>query len=1058
MREKTHRNRGSVLSLSVLIFSALLVASCSPRDKQGLVACWKFDEGKGDKLLDASGHSNHGTIHGATWVKGRVETGLRFDGVDDYVVVPKSASLNSINKEITLMCWIKTPLTARHSILARWPCGSGDRSLILDVDSEGKLVRFALSPDGGYGMWHKRLGLTPADRWVHIAAISNGKTMRIYVNGEPDPSPSVPEAPQVHTSTTDLYIGAWQSGLNKRECFFKGIMDEVRIYSCALTHEEILENYKDGSPKGTVAGRIVDENGKPIRAAKVNIGFFGTTTDREGRYKIVVPAETFEVVVSRKGYQRKVKADVVVRKGKVVEMNVALIEDNIAPSISEVKIKDVDDVIATVGWETDETCIGTVKYGTSSRKYDKVAEETSYVKSHRITLSGLVPNTKYYFTVESEDKGENTSKSKEQSFTTLAVDNPDLVARRLKESMKILLKRLDLNRPGLEKVKASADDPIKAAEELLAYYRARKSVKHFTDRADREKSRGKYASAGQMKTADNALKHIFVSFSAYPPHFCGKDIDWSKSPVPDKEWIWHLHYAHWWNDLARAYWHTGDEKYAREWCFQLADWVRKNPRDSKHEYAWRRIETGGRGISWTGIFQHFLDSPSFTPDALVIFLNSCHDHASYLTEHFTPGNHGLKESLGAAFLAITFPEFKDAKKWRDKALEHIKAETRRQVRDDGHQVEQTLNYHSGCLGKFAHIYKFAKMNGLAENFGDQYHRRLEKMAEVLMKLGFPDGTSAQFGDTSSPVHVRRSLKKYAGVFGRKDFLYVATAGKEGTPPKQTAYALTDSCFYSMRSGWDENAVCLVLKCGPGPYWHCQPDNGTFELFAGGRRLMPDSGTYIYSGDPAGRAWFRQTRVHQTLTLDGENTDYKPALRLWKPGKDLDVLVVENGSYKNLTHRRAVLFVKKKFFVLVDDAIGKAGGNVDLHFQLAPGKAVFDKSAPSARTDFKKGTNVLIRGLAQKPMALEEEKGQVSFKYGKKQPRWAFRFRIKKTSDTPGVRFVTLVVPYEGKVPKVRLSLVGSPVPGASRIELDVTVGTVTARIGYDLENKKAWIR
>ena len=85
--------------------------------------------------------------------------------------------------------------------------------------------------------------------------------------------------------------------------------------------------------------------------------------------------------------------------------------------------------------------------------------------------------------------------------------------------------------------------------------------------------------------------------------------------------------------------------------------------------------------------------------------------------------------------------------------------------------------------------------------------------------------------------------------------------------------------------------------------------------------MPDAGCYIYSGDPEGRAWFRQTKVHQTLTLGGEDSRYNPRLLLWQPGDDLDVLVVENGSYDNLTHRRTVFFVDKRYFVIVDDAIG-----------------------------------------------------------------------------------------------------------------------------------------
>jgi heparan-sulfate lyase len=138
------------------------------------------------------------------------------------------------------------------------------------------------------------------------------------------------------------------------------------------------------------------------------------------------------------------------------------------------------------------------------------------------------------------------------------------------------------------------------------------------------------------------------------------------------------------------------------------------------------------------------------------------------------------------------------------------------------------------------------------------------------------------------------LLKWSQLFNRKDFLYVATQGKEGKKPEAMTFKLEKSGFYSMRSGWAKNDICLVLKCGPDGGFHCQPDNGTFELYADGRHLMPDVGSYIYHGDPENREWFRQTKVHQTLTLNGGNTAYAPKLMHWKPGKDLDILVVENA--------------------------------------------------------------------------------------------------------------------------------------------------------------------
>lgn len=622
-----------------------------------------------------------------------------------------------------------------------------------------------------------------------------------------------------------------------------------------------------------------------------------------------------------------------------------------------------------------------------------------------------------------------------------------------------LLAHLDLDRPGLEKVRAAKDNPAAAARELLAYYRARTSVKHPVDRTKREEGRGTYASKGSLAIADDALRNVLIASPSYPRHDFGDDIDWltNRHPTKDGEWLWQLQRHSSWGHLARAYWHTGEEKYAQAYARQLLDWIEKCPRVKKSP-AWRTIEAGIRGRVWTDHFQHFLDAPSYTPDVLVRQMNCFHEHARVLYKVLETRGHsnwGLMEAEGLAFIAILFPEFKEAAAWRRRAFAHLNREIDRQIRPDGHHLEQCLGYHLGAITWFARTAELAAMNGLKDEFPPEYFRRIEAMCAVLLKLGLPDGSHTQFGDDHSQFRWRRKLARWAPVFERDDFLHAATGGAEGTPPEETAFALENSGFYSMRSGWDSRSICFVLKCGPHGGWHGQPDTNSFELYAFGRRLMPDSGTYTYGGDREGRRWFKQTRVHQTLTLDGRDSQTAPKLLLWRPGADLDTLVVENGSYKNLAHRRAALFVRKKFFVLVDEALGSAAGDVDLHFQLAPGEAVLDKAAQSGRTAFLEGGNVLVRGLAQEGIALEEEEGQVSFKYGTKEPRTAFRFRLKKMADAKGVRFVTLLVPYEGAEPlAASVALVGEPKVGAARIELDVEVGDIRARVGYDLEEKK----
>lgn len=625
-------------------------------------------------------------------------------------------------------------------------------------------------------------------------------------------------------------------------------------------------------------------------------------------------------------------------------------------------------------------------------------------------------------------------------FASSDTDNPAL-----------LLSRLNLNAPGLEKVKA-APDPKEAIKELWVVYRNGGTGKHPVRREDKGKSLQNYASSKDFALADDAMKHILCGAGGHPSFFRGEEIDWINNPVADSEWIWQLNRMYFWNAMAKVYWHTGDEKYAAEWARQLLQWTKNTPNDRQHANAWRSIEAGIRGHAWMNLFQHFFDSPHFTPEVLTSFLNSCYDHAAFLmTKYSKSSNWALMEAEGMAYIAIMFPQFKDAEVWRKEAFRRLNAETSIQVYPDGHQRELCMGYHVGCISWFYKTFELAKLNNLEQEFDPNYLKTIEKMCEVPMKISFPDGRHTQFGDDSrgKPGQERISYRRWATLFDRTDFLYVATEGKEGAPPKQTAHALPQSGLYSFRSSWDSDALFMALKCGPDGGWHCQPDNGTFVLSAGGRILMPDAGNYIYSGDPEGRAWFRQTRVHKTLTLDNKNSRYAPRLLQWKPGDNLDVLVVENDSYDNLTHRRAVFFVDKTYFIIVDEAIGTATGQLDLHYQLAPGDILTEKDNCKISTTFADGWNIAVQMQPYKGLKYIKEEGQLSPEYLKKEPCPAFAWQVNKIT-TEGVRFITVLTPFNtAKAPDVQVEVVGKTPIGGTKLRLKVISGSTT-EIGYDL--------
>jgi len=68
---------------------------------------WNFSEGIGSTAFDASEHGNHGTIVGADWTMGVDTTGLSFDGIDDYIKVFDSVSLD-VTEDITVEAWVKS--------------------------------------------------------------------------------------------------------------------------------------------------------------------------------------------------------------------------------------------------------------------------------------------------------------------------------------------------------------------------------------------------------------------------------------------------------------------------------------------------------------------------------------------------------------------------------------------------------------------------------------------------------------------------------------------------------------------------------------------------------------------------------------------------------------------------------------------------------------------------------------------------------------------------------------------------------------------------------------
>ena len=93
--KKLGRFDAATLLVPIVLFATAIAGSVATgAAAPAPVAAYSFDAGSGATLADLSGNGNTGAISGATWTTGKNGKALNFDGVNDWVTVADSASLD----------------------------------------------------------------------------------------------------------------------------------------------------------------------------------------------------------------------------------------------------------------------------------------------------------------------------------------------------------------------------------------------------------------------------------------------------------------------------------------------------------------------------------------------------------------------------------------------------------------------------------------------------------------------------------------------------------------------------------------------------------------------------------------------------------------------------------------------------------------------------------------------------------------------------------------------------------------------------------------------------
>jgi hypothetical protein len=195
---------------------------------------------------DSSGLGNHGTLKGGTNTAGptinatgKIGTGYTFDGTDDYVTVADHATLKPA-AAVTVEAWFKVSSFGGNvdCLLEKGGTTAGNHGYAVVFRSAGRMAFGLADGSTNYVLEGVKAGLGDG-AWHHVAAVWDGSTMYLYVDGVLDASRAA--APTTITGTRALTIGS----IGGASDWTSATLDEVRVYDRALSAAEVKKRYDD---------------------------------------------------------------------------------------------------------------------------------------------------------------------------------------------------------------------------------------------------------------------------------------------------------------------------------------------------------------------------------------------------------------------------------------------------------------------------------------------------------------------------------------------------------------------------------------------------------------------------------------------------------------------------------------------------------------------------------------------------------------------------------------------------------------------------------------------
>lgn len=211
---------------------------------KGLLAWWLVvpQWNGGTVWRDLTGHSN-GTLTSmapsSDWVTPSDRRGgwgaLDFEGTNDHVDTNHIFNEVSDADKLTISTWINNPLTSNDSIFGGRGTGNAGLNFVSSGGVGGDPLRLTIS--GGFDQNSDASGMT-ANTWHHIAVTYDQVNVIFYIDGKQLSSHA--QTAVISESDETMHIASFNN-LGTPGTFFNGILDDIRVYTRALSGAEVAE-------------------------------------------------------------------------------------------------------------------------------------------------------------------------------------------------------------------------------------------------------------------------------------------------------------------------------------------------------------------------------------------------------------------------------------------------------------------------------------------------------------------------------------------------------------------------------------------------------------------------------------------------------------------------------------------------------------------------------------------------------------------------------------------------------------------------------------------------